>query len=125
MRNLKIAIVMMLLSGCSTLTQGTSQVITVMTPGVDGAKCNMTSAAGKSWSVVTPGSITLDKSKDDISVTCKKDGYRDAVAVLTSEFENMSIGNIVFGGVIGVGIDAASGAMNKYPPTLNVQMEKI
>lgn len=125
MRNLTLALMMVLLTGCSTLTQGTSQLVTVMTPGVDGAKCNMISTSGKNWFVVTPGSVNVDKSKDDISVTCKKDGYRDGAAVMTSDFENMSFGNIVFGGVIGVGVDAATGAMNKYPPTVSVQMEKI
>ena len=29
----------------------------------------------------------------------------------------MSASNVVFGGMIGLGIDAVSGAMNKYPPT--------
>lgn len=125
MRNLTLAFMIIVLAGCSTLTQGTDQLITVMTPGVDGAKCNMTSVSGKNWFVVTPGSVSVDKSKDDISVTCKKDGYRDGAAVLTSDFENMSFGNIIFGGIIGVGVDAASGAINKYPPTINVQMEKI
>ena len=34
----------------------------------------------------------------------------------------MTAGNVVFGGVIGLGIDAASGAMNKYQPGVEVVM---
>jgi len=33
--------------------------------------------------------------------------------------------NVVFGGVIGLGIDAASGAMNKYQPGVEVVMSPI
>ncbi|MET0706620.1 MAG: hypothetical protein ABWY82_07210 [Tardiphaga sp.] len=34
----------------------------------------------------------------------------------------MSAGNVVFGGMIGLGIDAVSGAMNKYPDLVTVAM---
>ena len=34
----------------------------------------------------------------------------------------MTAGNVVFGGVIGLGIDAASGAMNKYQPGVEIAM---
>jgi hypothetical protein len=45
--------------------------------------------------------------------------------VLASETEIMTAGNVVFGGVIGLGIDAASGAMNKYQPGVDVIMSPI
>ncbi|OAN50146.1 hypothetical protein A6A04_01680 [Paramagnetospirillum marisnigri] len=125
MRSLQLIIASIMLVGCSTLTQGTDQLITVMTPGVDAARCSLTSTSGKTWFVVAPGSVSVEKSKDDISIVCKKEGYRDGAAVATSNLEGMTWGNIVFGGVIGVGVDAASGAMNKYPPTINIQMERI
>ena len=34
----------------------------------------------------------------------------------------MSAGNVLLGGVIGLGVDAASGAMNKYPDIVTVAM---
>jgi hypothetical protein len=34
----------------------------------------------------------------------------------------MAAGNVVFGGLIGLGVDAASGAMNKYPDVVTVAM---
>jgi hypothetical protein len=34
----------------------------------------------------------------------------------------MTAGNVVFGGIIGLGVDAASGAMNKYPDIVTVAM---
>jgi hypothetical protein len=35
------------------------------------------------------------------------------------------VGNLVFGGIIGLGVDAATGAMNKYPATFQVPMVTI
>jgi len=37
----------------------------------------------------------------------------------------MTAGNVVFGGVIGLGIDAASGAMNKYQPRVEIAMSPV
>jgi hypothetical protein len=34
----------------------------------------------------------------------------------------MAAGNIIFGGVIGLGVDAVSGALNKYPDQVTVAM---
>ena len=39
----------------------------------------------------------------------------NGTSIIPSGTEAMSAGNVVFGGMIGLGIDAVSGAMNKYP----------
>jgi hypothetical protein len=38
------------------------------------------------------------------------------------EGEAMAAGNVIFGGVIGLGVDAVSGALNKYPDQVTVAM---
>ena len=42
--------------------------------------------------------------------------------VLRSEFAAMTFGNILFGGIIGVAVDAASGALNEYPPMITLTL---
>jgi hypothetical protein len=37
----------------------------------------------------------------------------------------MTAGNLIVGGVIGIGVDAMSGAMNKYPDVISVPMVPI
>ena len=37
----------------------------------------------------------------------------------------MTAGNVLFGGFIGLGVDAASGAMNKYDPGVEVVMTPL
>jgi S1-C subfamily serine protease len=69
--------------------------------------------------------VTVDKSKDDILVKCTKPGYQDASASIPSDFQGWTLGNLVLGGLIGVGVDAASGAMNEYPGAFGVPMTPI
>ena len=109
-------VIAILLSGCSTIVKGTQQQVSVATPGVQDAMCTLSSPAVGTRTVETPGTIVLPKSKHDVAVNCVKQCYTTGVGVLASETEIMTAGNVVFGGVIGLGIDAASGAMNKFQP---------
>jgi len=40
-----------------------------------------------------------------------------------SSFKGMTFGNILFGGITGVGVDAATGAMHEHPPTVTVRLK--
>ncbi len=64
--------------------------------------------------VTTPATITLDKSQQSIDVVCKKRCFQDGVGVIPSHMEAMTAGDILVGGVVGLGVDAISGAMKKY-----------
>jgi hypothetical protein len=111
-----------ILFGCATIVKGTDQTVTVTTtPG--GAICELKRGAHM-MSIVnpTPGTAMIEKSKKDITITCNKEGHHTGVATLKSEFQGMTFGNILFGGIIGVAIDAGSGAMHKYKPSVHVTL---
>jgi hypothetical protein len=103
-------------TGCATIVKGKSQNITVDTKP-QGAVCTLT-RDGNTIAVInpTPQTIQINKDKDVITVICKKDGYLETSGDVTSKFQAMTFGNVIFGGIIGVGVDAGSGAMNEYPP---------
>lgn len=111
-----------IMGGCATLTTGNSQSITIDTKP-QGATCTLT-RDGKAVAVVnpTPGTVSVDKSKYDISVICMKEGFQDGATVCPSSLQGMTFGNILFGGLIGIAIDAGTGAMNKYPSMLTVAL---
>jgi hypothetical protein len=113
------------LAACASITKGTNQIVAVNTPGVAGATCTLTSPAIGSQLVVTPGTVTLEKSKESVAVRCTKECYVEGGGVIASNMEAMTAGNIILGGVIGLGVDAASGAMNKYTPEIQVVMTPI
>lgn len=122
---LSIAIGALAIAGCATLTKGTEQAVSLDTPGVVGATCTLTSSAIASQTVQTPATVKLEKSQQNVSVVCRKECYNDAVSIIPSHTEEMAAGNILVGGVVGLGIDAASGAMNKYDDINKVSMTPI
>lgn len=110
-----------LLSACGTITQGTSQDITI-TSTPPGGHCDLTRKGEHVASLDrTPGTVKVDKTKNDILLTCQLAGYQDATANLESGYGAGTFGNILLGGGIGWAVDSATGADNKYPSTANVQ----
>ena len=109
-----------LLAACASVVDGTSQTITVNTDP-DGAVCEM-NRDGKQIGVVnpTPGSLGVDKDKDDIALTCRKDGFLTETTSISSTFTGATFGNIILGGGIGILVDAASGANNRYPERVDL-----
>lgn len=108
------------LPACGTLTSGTSQSISVLTEPA-GASCTLT-REGAVIGIVnpSPGTVTLGKSSRDIAVRCTRSGYSAGVTVVPSQFQPMAAGNILIGGFIGLAVDAASGAMSRYPESVIV-----
>ena len=109
------------LAGCGTITQGTSQNITI-TSTPPGGHCDLT-RKGEHVATLdrTPGTVKVDKTKNDILLTCSLAGYQDASANLESGYGAGTFGNIILGGGIGWAIDSATGADNKYPSSAQVQ----
>ncbi len=119
---LALGLGVVLTSACATIVEGTDQSVTVTTEP-SGASCSL-QRDGKTVGVVnpTPGTVSVDKSQSDIAVSCEKQGQLPAAAVLSSQFQGMTLGNALIGGIIGFGIDAASGAMNEYPTNIMLHL---
>jgi len=111
-----------LLGGCATLTKGTVQAITVDTDP-SGATCTLARDA-KTLAVInpTPGTVPIDKAYSAIAVGCRRAGYQDANGTLTAEFQPVTLGNVLLGGIIGLVVDAASGAAGQYPASITLTM---
>ena len=116
-----LAVLCAALPGCASIVEGTTQSIAVTTSPVDGAKCVLTSSEG-TYYVTTPGNATVHKTKNDLAVQCDHDGYAHAAQTLPSHFNGATAGNILAGGIIGIGIDAATGANYNYPDSVNVPL---
>ena len=102
------------LLGCATIVKGTTQVVAIDTPGAPEANCTLTSSTIGKVTVVTPATVTLQKGSENIVVRCTKECFNDGAGIIGSNTEAMAAGNIIAGGPIGLGVDAISGAMNKY-----------
>lgn len=104
----------LLSTGCATITTNPSQNVAILTDP-EGAACTFM-RDGKVVGVVnpTPGSLTVQKSHADITVECTKKDFLPAKGVVGSKFQAMTLGNIIFGGIIGIAVDLASGATAEY-----------
>ena len=111
-----------LLLGCATIVKGTDQQVSIDTPGFAGAQCRLSSKAIGVRQVVTPAIITLPKSKENVAVECNL-GCARGTGVIASSLETMTAGNVLLGGVIGLGVDAATGAMNHYTDRNQIHMQ--
>jgi len=103
------------LVGCATIVEGASQVVRIETDP-PGASCSILRDGLVVSSIPsTPATISLFKDNGELSLQCNKPGYLDVESKQSAEFSGMTFGNILFGGLIGVAIDAGSGATHKYP----------
>lgn len=114
-----------LLSGCATITSGTSQSVNVVTEkNVSEAKCELIDKKGGKWFIPsTPGSASVKKGDGPLSIICKKDGYITAELMVDETLVPATFGNILLGGGIGIIVDSVSGAAQQYPDQVLVWME--
>lgn len=109
-------------TGCATIVTGTTQSIAINTEP-QGADCSFTRDNILVARInPTPGVASVSKSKGAIGVLCKRAEHQDVAGTIESKFQDATAGNILLGGVIGVAVDAASGAMNKYPESVTFTM---
>lgn len=113
MKNQIVAFILLVsLSGCATIFTGSRQVVKVNSyPSgagvfVEGDSLGVTPFAGKIKKGFTAKRIVL-----------KKAGYQDLELEPNTTFNPTTILNLLFGGIVGFGIDVATGAMMHYSPT--------
>lgn len=118
------ALILASVTGCSTITTGTTQNLTVTTPRVDGATCDLTDSKGGKWFIKdTPNTVTVRKGDGPMTIICKKDGYKTNTLMLEEGFHGATLGNVLLGGGIGIFVDIASGAAQKYPDQVVMWLE--
>lgn len=113
----KLAITLLsisLLSACASIFTGTSQDISVNTPGCPSAQCTLANNEG-SWSIdKTPGTVAVTKDSTTLVIECKTNDSVPVVTTINADYEGIVWGNILLGGLIGLFIDMGTGAINKY-----------
>jgi hypothetical protein len=57
-----------------------------------------------------------------VQITCTRDGYEPTTEIVDSKFSGATVGNVLLGGLIGIAVDAASGANNNYPERILIVM---
>lgn len=113
-----------LLTGCASIVNGNQQSVSVKTGEIQGATCSLENNKGKWYVSNTPGSVMVHRSYDDLKVACQKKGMGVNATTVASHTKGMAFGNLLFGGVVGAGVDMADGAAYDYPTEINIPMGK-
>jgi hypothetical protein len=117
MRMLGIVALCALAGGCASVTRGTTENLSIAsTPS--GAEA-IISGLENPTTCVTPCSVVV-KRNADISVTIQKPGFESQVIPLTREIQGTGAagfaGNVIAGGLVGMGVDAVTGAARDHKP---------
>lgn len=73
----------------------------------------------------TPCTAEIPRSLSKQMVTFEKEGFNTKEVKLTKTFNPVTLVNILLGGAIGVGIDAATGSLTKYSPKVyQIELEQ-
>tara|TARA_B100001057_G_scaffold320093_1_gene320316 strand:+ start:3679 stop:4179 length:501 start_codon:yes stop_codon:yes gene_type:complete len=114
-QKLLILFMLPLVTECASIVKGSDQVVTIDTPNCPGATCRLSNNDGTYFINNTPGTVTINKSGSALTVSCYKGDEASASMSAESNVENMAWGNILIGGIIGGGVDMATGAAYNYP----------
>jgi hypothetical protein len=102
------------ISGCASVTRGTKDTLVVETDPVGANVRLSTGQTGK-----TPTSFQLPR-KNALDVFIEKEGYEPITVHVSSQISGRGsvgmAGNVLVGGVIGVGVDALTGASKDLKP---------
>jgi hypothetical protein len=113
-----------LATACATVTNGTTQPINIDSDP-QAADCTLSREGVTLGSVTTPAPLTIRRHASTIHVVCRKAGYEDGRIVMNSRYETASAGNFLLGGVIGVMVDASSGASSRYESNVLVRLAPL
>jgi len=112
------------LTGCASIVSGTNQPVSVHTGTVQGATCSLENNKGRWYISSTPSTVVVNRSFHDLKIHCDKRGVGYGSKHVSSHTKAMAFGNVVFGGVIGAGVDMADGAAYDYPTDIYVPLHK-
>jgi PEGA domain len=103
--------------GCASVTRGTTENISISTTPA-GATAEI-SGLEIPTACVTP-CVVQAKRNADITIAINKEGYEPQIIPLNKEIPGTGAagfaGNILAGGLIGMGVDAATGAAQDHKP---------
>jgi hypothetical protein len=116
-RLLIAAVIAAPLLGCASVTRGTTENISIATTPA-GATAEITGLEAPT-ACVTP-CVVQAKRNADITITLHKEGYQTQQIPLTKEIVGAGAagfaGNLLAGGLVGMGVDAATGAAEDHKP---------
>jgi hypothetical protein len=117
------ALCAMTLAACSTVTRGTTNQLQILSE-----PAGATARTSLNHSCTTPCTLTVGR-KDEFAVTFNLPGYKEQIVDVKTRLAGAGVagfvGNVVVGGVVGMGVDAITGStLEHFPSPIEVRLEK-
>jgi len=129
--HISIGIVGMFTIGCASILSESNYPVTFRS-NPNQADIIITNKSGREiFRGKTPATVTLPAGDGFFKgarydVTASKNGYQESKGALTPDVDEWYIGNILFGGLVGILIvDPLTGAMYELPPEFTINLTKI
>lgn len=110
--------VLALLPSCASAVSGSTQTVTIETPGSYATRCILQN--GNRYKADNGVPVTIMRSEKDLIVDCYGSDNRNRKIVVKSELSDWSVGNVATGVVPGVAYDHVSKALYAYPEIITV-----
>lgn len=108
---------MALFTGCATIVKDDSQPV-AFSSDPQGATVSINGTPRGQ----TPTTIMVKRAAKKQMIQMELAGYETEIFPLGKSVAGMTFGNIIFGGVIGVGVDIATGKATNYEESVHVKM---
>lgn len=111
-RIISISLLLILLTSCASIFNGSKAKITLNNNNVtEPVELNVD---GKVYSdVYFPTTVRIKRGFKDTKITAEAKSYEKGEITVDKKFNGLTLLNIALGGIVGMGIDAATGAMMK------------
>lgn len=102
------------LAGCATVTRGTTNQIQI-----ESEPSGASVSTSLNHQCTAPCTLTVNR-KDEFTVTFKKEGFKEqqifVKTIVSPDGIAGAAGNVLIGGVVGLGVDAATGSTLMHTP---------
>mgnify|MGYP005870685733 CR=1 FL=1 len=108
---------LLLISGCATIVRDDSQPVS-FSSDPQGAIVKLDGISGG----ITPTTIQVKRKIKATVISFEKEGFHTESFPLDKSLSAMTFGNVIFGGIIGLGVDAMTGKNTNYPESVHVRL---
>lgn len=121
--------VLSILTGCASVTHGTTQSVKIETltaegKTINGAKCAVTNDRNDT-AVRSGDSFPVRRSGANLMIECTQPGQLPATGQAFSRVNAGMVGNIMIGGALGAVIDSSTGAGFNYPSWMRLVFGEV
>ena len=118
-----VSLLLLLCVGCASIVHQTTQQVPVTSDPPGAAITVACGDVANDPKLVTPATVTVHRKPASCAISLAKEGFKTQEVRLDKQMSGWYLGNILIGGIIGLIVDAANGAMyDRTPKKVDVKL---